>query len=345
MTETSRDRLGTLAASAFGIVAFFVFAGWWVLIPTNIAWLDVADRAMHTLGWLVYRDTPWTLFSGANPRLGLELANSIALVDGLPLFAIPFKLLSPLLPHPFQYRGWWWLLCFVLQSLFAYRLARELAATRVVALVAAGFTVIAPTFLFRLPMHMALAGHWTILAALYLYARQEPARLRYWLLLLAVTAAVHPYILAMVGGIWAVGYLQRLWLRRMGLRHALVEPIAVAIILAIVLWTIGAFYTGSYAPGFGYYRLNLLGPLISYGDWSKLAPSLPHSDYDYEGISFLGIGVIGALVLAIASGAILAVGHLFRRCWLLLSLFCLACCIFALSYIIGIGVRETLPIP
>ena len=345
MTETSRDRLGTLAASAFGIAAFFVFAGWWVLIPTNIAWLDVADRAMHTLGWLVYRDTPWTLPSGANPRLGLELANSIALVDGLPLFAIPFKLLSPLLPHPFQYWGWWWLLCFVLQSLFAYRLARELAATRVVALVAAGFTVIAPTFLFRLPMHMALAGHWTILAALYLYARQEPARLRYWLLLLAVTAAVHPYILAMVGGIWAVGYLQRLWLRRMGLRHALVEPIAVAIILAIVLWTIGAFYPGSYAPGFGYYRLNLLGPLISYGDWSKLAPSLPHSDYDYEGISFLGIGVIGALVLAIASGAILDVGHLFRRRWLLLTLFCLACWIFALSNIIGIGDRETLPIP
>ena len=50
---------------------------------------------------------------------------------------------APLLPHPFQYWGWWWLLCFALQSLFAYRLARELAAPRLVALTAAGFAVIA----------------------------------------------------------------------------------------------------------------------------------------------------------------------------------------------------------
>jgi len=124
MTETWRDRLGTLAAIALGVAAFFVFAGWWVLIPTNIAWLDYADRAMHQLGWMFYRDAPWGLPPGANPRLGLEISNSIALVDGLPLFAIPFKLLSPLLPQPVQYWCYWWLLCFVLQSLFSYRLSR-----------------------------------------------------------------------------------------------------------------------------------------------------------------------------------------------------------------------------
>lgn len=345
MTETSRDRLGTLAAVTLGVAAFFVFAGWWVLIPTNIAWLDYADRAMHTLGWLVYRDTPWSLPPGANPRLGLELSNSIALVDGLPLFAIPFKLLAPLLPHPFQYWGYWWLLCFTLQSLFAYRLARELSAARSIALIVAGFAALAPTFLFRLPLHMALAGHWTILAALCLYARRKPARLRQWLLLLAVTAAIHPYLLAMVGGLWGTSYLQRIWLHQMGLRHAIVEPISVAIILALVLWTVGFLYPGSLAEGFGYYRLNVLGPLISYGDWSRLAPDLPHSDYDYEGISFLGIGVVGALALAIVSGAIRDFGHLFRRRWLLLTLFCIACWVFALSNVIGVGDRETLPIP
>lgn len=346
MTDTSRDRLGMLAAVALGAAAFFVVAGWWVLIPTNISWLVSGDRAMHQLGWMMFRDAPWSLPPGASPNLGLELANSIALVDGLPLFAIPFKLLGPLLPRPFQYWGDWWLLCFILQSLFGYHLARELGAARIVALLAAGFALIAPAFLFRLPLHMALAGHWTILAALYFYARREPARLRFWLLLLTATAAIHAYLLAMVVGIWFASYLQRSWLKRMGLRHAIVEPLSVVIVVALVLWAVGFFYPGSYASaGYGFYRLNLLGPIITYGDWSKLAPALPHSDYDYEGLSFLGIGVVGALVLAIASGSIRDIGHLIRRRWLLLTLFCLACWVFALSNVIGIGDRETAPIP
>ena len=346
MTETSRDTLGNLAAVALGLVAFLLVAGWWVLIPDNIAWLVTGDRAMHQLGWMFYRDAPWGLPPGASPHLGLELSSSIALVDGLPLLAIPFKLIGPLLPRPFQYWGDWWLACFVLQSVFGYRLARELGASRIAAIVAGGFAVMAPAFLFRLPLHMALAGHWTVLAALYLYARRVPARARMWLLLIGVTAAVHAYLFVMVAGIWLASYLQRLWMRQMGLRHALLEPLAVVLVAATVLWAVGFLYPGSFASaGYGYYRLNLLGPLITYRDWSRLVPGLPHSDYDYEGLSFLGIGVFGALVLAIVSGSIRDIAHLVRRRWLLLTLFCVGCCIFALSNVIGIGDRETAPIP
>ena len=55
MPEKLRDALGGTAAVFLGIAAFFVFAGWWVLLPQNIAWLDFHDRAMHTLGWFFYR--------------------------------------------------------------------------------------------------------------------------------------------------------------------------------------------------------------------------------------------------------------------------------------------------
>src|SRR6476469_3453542 len=105
---------------------------------------------MHQLGWMFYRDAPWGLPPGASPHLGLELSSSIALVDGLPLLAIPFKLIGPLLPRPFQYWGDWWLACFVLQSVIGYRLARELGASRMAAIIAGGFAVMAPAFLFRL---------------------------------------------------------------------------------------------------------------------------------------------------------------------------------------------------
>ena len=346
MTDTSRDTLGNLSAVLLGVVAFLVFAGWWVLIPTNISWLVTGDRAMHQLGWMFYRDAAWGLPPGDNPHLGIELANSIALVDGLPLFAIPFKLMAPWLPRPFQYWGYWWLACFVLQSVFGYRIARELGAPRLVALIAGGFVVIAPAFVFRLTLHMALAGHWTVLASLFLYVRRNPPRLWMWPLLVSVTACVHAYLFAMVVGVWFAAYLQRLWLRRLVLRDVLLEPVILALALSTVLWAVGFFYVGSLGGiGFGFYRLNLLGPLITYQSWSKLVPDLPHTDYDYEGLSFPGLGVYGALVLAIISGSIWDVGHLMRRRWILLLLLGLGYAVYALSNVIGLGNHEAVPIP
>ena len=328
-----------------GVGVFLAFAGWWVLIPSNIAWLTYRDRAMHTLGWFFYRDTPWSLPPGASPRLGIELANSIALVDGLPLFAIPFKLLSPLLGHPFQYWGWWGLLCFMLQALFAYGLARELNASRLVALIAAGFAVIAPALLYRWPMHMALGGHWTILAALYLYVRRQPPSALMWPALVGVTAAIHAYLFAMVVCIWFAAWLQRLWLGHRS-TAVIIEPVLVAIVAGVVLWSVGFFYTGSLgAAGFGYFRLNLLGPLISYGVWSQWLPSLPHSPDDSEGLSFLGVGIFGAIALTVLTGSAIQLRGLFTRRWVLLLLVCILLWVFALSNVIGLGDHEASPIP
>jgi len=330
---------------ALGIAAFFVFAGWWVLLPDNLSWLGERDRAMHTLGWLFYRDAPWGLPPGDNSHLGIELANSIGLVDGLPLFAIPAKLLSAWLPRPFQYWGHWWLLCFGLQSLFGYRFARELGAVRSVALVAGGFAVIAPIFLFRISLHMALGGHWLILAALTLYARRVPPALWMWPLLLALAASIHVYLFVMVGGVWFAAWVQRLWLRRPAGPAIVAEPLAIAVAALAVLWAAGLFYTGTLGgAGYGFYRLNLLWPIISQG-WSELVPSLPHSNYDYEGLGFLGIGIFGALLLAVVTGSIVQIRAVATRRWAPLAILCVLLALFALSNVIGLLDRETLPIP
>ncbi|HEX4299001.1 MAG TPA: DUF6311 domain-containing protein [Devosia sp.] len=346
MPDRLRDLLGGLAAMALGIAAFFVFAGWWVLIPTNIAFLDVGDRAMHTLGWMFFRDAPWGTPPGASPRLGIELANSIALVDGLPLFAIPFKLLSPWLPRPFQYWGYWWLLSFTLQALFGYLVARQMGGRRLVALLAAGFVVITPAFLFRTTLHMALSGHWTILAAMYLYARRTPPRLYAWPLLAGLTASIHAYLLAMVLGLWLAAWVQRLWTRRIGWRHAILEPVLIALVAVLVLWLVGFFYTGSLGSyGFGSYRLNLFWPFLTYRDWSQLVPDLPHAKYDYEGLSFLGIGILAILVLSIFSGAVAKLRVLVTARWLPLLLMALLLMVCALSNHIGVLGIELPAIP
>ncbi|MEO8756518.1 MAG: DUF6311 domain-containing protein [Devosia sp.] len=345
MTERSRDALSVWAALLLGLAAFLVFAGWWVLLPTNIAWLNERDRAMHMLGWLFFRDAPWGVPPGDSPHLGIELASSIALVDGLPLFAIPLKLFAAWLPQPFQYWGYWWLCCFCLQSLFGYRLARELGASRPIALIAGGFALITPAFLFRISLHMALGGHWLILAGLALYARRVAPRPWMWPLLIGLSAAIHAYLFVMVGGLWVAAWLQRLWLRRLTRTAIIVEPIASVLAALAVLWAAGFFYTGTLGGvGYGFFRLNLLWPIISQG-WSRLIPGLPHSDYDYEGLGFLGIGVFGALLLAIATGAIVQIRSLFTRRWLPLLLVCAVMALFALSNVPGLLGRETVPIP
>jgi len=345
LRNDKRDLLGGLAAIALGALVYFLIFGWWPLIPTNIAFLDHGDRAMHTLGWMFYRDTPWGMPPGASPRLGVELANSIALVDGLPLFAIPLKLIRDWLPHPFQYWGYWWLLCCVLQALFSYLFARELGARRLVALVAAAFAAITPAFIFRLTLHMALSGHWVILAALWLYAKRIPPRLFAWPLLLVVTSAIHAYLLAMILVLWVASLLQRLWLRR-GWRPLLAEvPLAIVPTLAM-MWFVGFFYTGSVGTiGFGYYRLNLLWPFITYRDWSHIFPDLPHGKYDYEGIGFLGIGIFAILALSIVTGAVLKLRALFTSRWLPLILMALLLSVWALSNHVGFLDQEAPSLP
>jgi hypothetical protein len=345
LPEKLRDAIGVTAAVLLGAAAFIVYCGWWVLIPTNIAWLDFADRAMHQLGWMFYRAADWGIPPGRSPLLGLEISNSIALVDGLPLFAIPFKLLAPWLPQPFQYWGYWLLLSFILQSVFAWRIARELGAARLVALLAAAFVLITPAYLFRVPLHMALSGHWTILAALFLYVRREPPRLWMWPLLLALTSAIHATLLAMVLALWAAALVQRLWARRTRLVD-LVGEFGLGLVAALaVLWTVGFFGTGSYGTyGYGDYKLNLLWPIISYR-WSRLFPDLPHTRLDYEGLSFLGIGILALLALALVTGAVGRLRHAVSRTWLPLALILLALMVFAFSKDLALLGTELVSVP
>ena len=348
MPEKLRDALGLVAALALGLAAFLVLIGWQTLLPTNIGWLNFADRAMHTLGWMNFRQQPWGVPPGLNPGLGLELANSIGLVDGLPLFALPAKLFSAWLPQPFQYWGIWLCLCFLLHALFAYLIARELGAGRLVSLIAAAFALITPALMFRVQMHLALSGHWTVLAALWLYARRTPPRAWMWPLLVTLTATIHAYLLALVLGLWVAALVERVWSKRLAWNAALVELFAGLAGAGLMLWAGGFFVTGTAATyGYGMYKLNLLGPLLTYRGWSQLFPDWPHTQYDYEGMSFLGIGILAVLALCVLTGAVGALRRVVSRRWLPLLAMLLLMAAFALSqdiYFADLHV-VTLPLP
>jgi hypothetical protein len=336
LPEKLRDGLGAFVALALGFIGFLVLIGWTTLIPTNIGWLDFQDWAQHTLGWMFFRETMWGNPPGLSPDLGLELSNSIGLVDGLPLFAIPLKLVSAWLPQPFQYWGYWLLISFLLQALFAYLIAREMQAGRLIALVAAAFVLITPAYMFRIQMHLALSGHWTILAALYLYIRKNSPPLWWWPLLVTLTAGIHAYLLAMVVALWFAASAERLLSKRLTAFEAMIELLAGLAMALAVLWTSGFFLAATLGThggtlGYGDFKLNLLWPLLTFKGWTQIVPDLPHTKYDYEGFSFLGIGILALLVLSIASGALSQLRAALTRRWWPLALALIGLMLFALS--------------
>ena len=344
----ARETPAVVPALLIGLIAFLIIRGPATLGPTSILWLGQYDQAMHTLGWWFFRDAPWGWPPGASPLYGLEIASGVGLSDSLPLFAFPFKLLSPWLPKTFQYWGYWHLLSFMLQALFAALIAHELRLSRPMALIAALFCVFQPAFLARLDVHMALSGHWTILAAIWLYLRQKPLPVWAWPLLLATVSAIHGYLMAMVFAIWAASLLQRFWQRRLRPLTTLVEIALTGTGMALVLWAVGIFMVGSVGSwGFGQFRMNLLGPLNPDHFFSLLLNGVTTNVYEWEGINYIGLGIFLALAIVLAGLRRDTLKPLLGSAYLPLLLAALAMALFALSHRVALGSIElfTIPLP
>ena len=152
----------------FGVCAFFIICGPRFLDPTNVAWLVGGDPLQHYLGWAFFRNSPWTWPVGLSPQYGLDFSNSIVFTDSIPLLAIPFKALAPLLPETFQYLSIWVMLCFVLQAYFAFRLIGLISSNIAIQCMGSVLFLFSPPLIFRLSLHESLMGHFLLLASLYL---------------------------------------------------------------------------------------------------------------------------------------------------------------------------------
>lgn len=314
--STAADHIGALLAVLAGIIFWSFWVDPAILDPGYVDWLTVdADRGVNYLGWAIFRDTPWAIPPGLNPRYGIEWSSSIVYSDSIPLLALPFKLLGGFLPRHFQYLGMWTLSCAALQGLFGYLVARRLNADVVAALVVSGFCVLAPILTFRLG-HIALTGHWTILAAFFIYFGKGPTRPFSWPLLLGVVAGVHPYLFVMVLAVFGAHLVKRWLTREAGMANLAIELFASAAVSALVLWSAGAFVLSNPgAGGFGIYKLDLLGLFDSNGQFSRILPDIPNSWGAYEGFSFLGIGVLVLGLLAVPVAILSGRTIMDRRYW------------------------------
>lgn len=294
-----------LLGGLVGGLIFLLLGGGRTLQPQNIAWLfNSPDPATHYLGWCFFRNSPWTWPPGANPLYGMAMGSSIVYSDSIPLMALLFKPFSPWLPSEFQYTGIWLLTCFCLQGAAAVLLARCVTPHPGLQLLIAIFIALPFPFLQRLNGHYALAAHWPLLLALWLYLRrwQGPGIRWSWMLLALLACLIHLYLAVMVLAIWHADLLRR-WLSSRHWRY-LREYGAVVACLLMTMWLSGYFVISARDTvtrgAAGTYGMNLLSPLLPSGTAARL-PTLPlQRPGEVEGSAYLGLGVLCLVLLGLA---------------------------------------------
>ena len=303
------DEIGNGWVATLGVICgamFFVRSlGTALADPHNIQWLLRGDWAEHYASWESYRAGAWTWPLGATPDLFYPMGTSIVFTDSLPLFAMPAKLFRDLLPHPFQYIGFALAVNFILQGAVSALLMKRMKASPAAILAGCLLFLFAPILIWRIG-HDSLTAQWLILASLVLYFRPPAVSLVDeiwpWCLIACIAAFTHPYFPPMVMAIALAYWMRRSFVERKRSPRAAVGAVgAMATFVLIAWWICGAFMLrfrdGGGGIHYGIYSFNLLGFFNAAG-FSQILPPIPGVPPEqWEGAAYLGLGVLGLLVL------------------------------------------------
>lgn len=322
------DKAQVFTICAFlGVVAFLIIFGWRVIIPTYDDWIlaskSDADNIQHYMGWVSYRESDWHFPVGLIENVLYPDMISIFYTDSIPLFAIPFKILSPILPETFQYLGIYGLLSLALAGGFSGLIIYSFTEKKIPSAIGSLFFSFSMVLLLRVFYHTALSGQWLILACLYtwLVARKSEGMIRIkkavlWSLFSVLALLIQAYFLPPVWGIMACSMLSDLLeSEKEEIKNALIDILitgfSAAVATVIVGYAGGLFYGGVAASGdfFGFFAFDLTSFFNSMGDgggsavpFAKIIPPLPFFIWSYEGYSYLGAGILILFVAIVFYG-------------------------------------------
>lgn len=331
-----------------GVFCFFAINTAASLKVTNDAWILQGyverDIIQHYLGWLFYRSSDWQFPLGIASQMNYPNGVAISFTDSIPLIAIPLRFFSSLLPQTFQYFGWYTLLCYLLQGGASALLLQLFEKSYFKLFCGVLLFITAPIFVERTFRHTALASHYLILFALYLYFSNQKNKFHFhpgYLILLVLATCIHPYFLPMLFGILFADLIQHIWkthtfLPSFGFLCAAFFSVLVIAYIIGIFSSSGSDNGGS--SGYGYFCMNLnsLFNPSSIGNfvWSRFFKLRPTALGSYDGFNYMGLGVlfslpIGGLLLLTRKG-ISGVWSLFRRHWGL-AFVCVCFTVFAIS--------------
>ncbi len=230
-----------------GIVSallFLVVFGYRIMIPTYDDWLYSGfDLNQHYLGWRAFRASPWHFPIGLMDGLNYPNQVSIIYTDSIPLFAILFKILSPILPETFQYFGLWGLTSFVITGVLAARILYQWIQSKIAVVCGALLLLLQPVMLWKMFHHTALAGQWILLLSIYLLFFSKKKKWYAPLLLGYLATNIHIYFVLMCG-ILFVGYAYNLWIKEKQMMKAVLSLVEYIGTVGVVIALLGGFCGG-----------------------------------------------------------------------------------------------------
>lgn len=292
------DRLLPWLGAALGVLWFVAVGGGPTINPTNLDWAGGGDVSQHVLGWLHFRNAPWGFPLGRTPSLMHPLTVTVGFTDSNPWVAIALKPFSRWLPQDLQYVGPWLALCFALQGWMGVKLMELLSPGVPQRLLGAALFVLSPVLLFRVG-HDTLCAHWMILAMVWLHLRPRADSRAAWrgvglaFALNVLAAGIHPYLEVMVFTLTVSLLFMEARVERhlsWGSAGAALAGVLVSVgMIFVVLGYVGQGVSMGASSGFGFFSADLLA-LVNPMGWSRLLPSLPHGEGQYEGFGYLGTG-------------------------------------------------------
>ena len=293
----------------FGALLFISLYGIEILNVTYDDWLLTGwyDLSQHYVGWKLYRASMWHFPVGLCDTSFYPYLASVIYTDSIPILCLFFKILSPVLPDTFQFLGLYGLFCFMMQGGVAKLLLRRVMKTEAQCCVACiPFLLCAPLWQ-RMFYHTALASHYLILLGIMLFMYRDRVKRRLlrmilWCVLGMLCISIHFTIYGMVS-VMFTGFT--LWETLEADRADMVK-VPFVFLVPYLVTTIAVFYFfgGFYghisgaSEGLGAYSANL-DSLFNPIDYSRIIKELPLIEFQYEGLSYIGIMAIIFLIPAV----------------------------------------------
>ena len=293
------SKYGLALAILFAICIFHSKLGIGLLDITNIEWLRTSnsDWVPDFAAWMYYRNSDWSIPIGIFHGYSYPEVVSVGLTGAIPLLAIPFKLLDPILPDLMQYFGIWLLLCFILQAYFGYKILEVVKIKDpIVKMLGASVFVLSYSFLDRIG-HMNLCGHWIVLAGIYWYFKAESTRqgLIAQSTICAISVCIHPYLILFTLAIGSAFVLKQVFNRSIAF-WKLPIYILIPILATVGMWLLLGNHlldsSEGTSSGYGLYSTNLNTFFTPKIDTPLISAMDRLHEEQYEGVAYLGLGFL-----------------------------------------------------
>lgn len=301
------ENMTLVMAGAIGAFVFILLYGVKVLNPCYTDWLmRGGDISQHYLGWKMYRNGDWTFPIGLTDQLAYPHYTSVIFTDSIPIFAVFFKLLSPILPANFQYFGFWGIMCFAFQGILSAKILQKFLKEHLLVFLGAVFFILSPICIRRMFGHTALAGQWLILLAIYTivyydekFYKTKNAALVYGILGF-LCSTIHLYFVPMVGIVLCAFVLISI-VKSKKIFQSFFPLISFLAIVIVTVYLLGGFASNTTAQigGLGYFGLNLNNFFNPRG-WSIFLKDLTaYTPGQDDAFAYPGLGVLFLLFVTL----------------------------------------------